>query len=250
MISGLNETISLKDEEISSCTETVADLNARLDSSENSLSDARRRIEFLTDEAAASSELISSLRKAVSDRDKTIETLKNEKDELSLQYENDKNELCGQIGSLSAEVQELQSENTKLRAQMDYKELPVDDLLSSVDDLIEPLKQYGYKIVAEPSLSLAAKVSVGEKIDRWGWSLHDTVRLREKPYRNSLLILNLKYHQHIYVFREELGADGEYWSYVSTGKKSGYVQSRYIELLSHEDSDEYQDKRNKPVPEP
>ena len=119
-----------------------------------------------------------------------------------------------------------------------YEEMDVEALVDTAEDILEPLKQFGYTVVTAPSTSLAASVTVGEDIMRYGQTTH-TVRMRNAPNSTGRWVVNLKYHQPLFVVREILNEDGEYWSLVSTvnGKHQGYVKSEFLELFSPSEND-------------
>ena len=77
----------------------------------------------------------------------------------------------------------------------------------------------------------------GEMINRYGITNVGKLALREKPDKKGKELTRLDKGLYVYMYRAEQNSAGESWTYVEAGGRRGYIKTEFLDPLTQEDSD-------------
>ena len=105
-------------------------------------------------------------------------------------------------------------------------------------------------ILTFEKLTIETPVPVGEPVYRYANVNSNSVAFRSEPSTsggNKTVIKRLGRSDKVYVLKELYNDDGETWAMVNVNGRIGYMMSKFIQVMSQDDSDDYAG-RNTPVP--
>ncbi len=91
-------------------------------------------------------------------------------------------------------------------------------------------------------------IPVGQIVDRWAVTNGKGVNLRKTASENASRVKQIsKSGTYVWVIEEEMDSKGRAWSKVVFEGKSGYIMSKFLNVLSQAESDDYQETLANPM---
>ncbi len=90
-------------------------------------------------------------------------------------------------------------------------------------------------------------IPVGETVERWAVTTGKGLKLRKTPSGTVLKTIS-NTGTHVWVHSTEKDGNGETWAKVTYNGTDGYIMSRFLNILSQGESDDYQEVVPSPVP--
>ena len=112
----------------------------------------------------------------------------------------------------------------------------------------EPTAEPTTEPSAEPAVVLTAEsLPVGQMINVYGIT-NAKVNFRAAPASDSARKGSLSSGKHVYIIRNEVGNDGSIWSRVNADGEEGYLKSEFVNVMSLDDSNSYNQAQSSPAP--
>ena len=91
-------------------------------------------------------------------------------------------------------------------------------------------------------------ITDGEMINRYGITNVGKLALREQPNKKGRELTRLDRGVHVYMYRADQNSAGESWTYVEANGRRGYIKTEFLDPLTQEDSDAWDNSQPTRVP--
>ena len=136
-----------------------------------------------------------------------------------------------------------------------YDLVSADTVLITVDDAgnISPdVVTFRFSVAATPTPVpvIETPIPAGEPINRYGVTNTNSVNIRAKTSTKAKAVASkVKKGSYIWLLQEITGEDGDSWYHVYYNGKEGWIVSKFVDVMTQADSEEYAESAGTPVPE-
>ena len=88
----------------------------------------------------------------------------------------------------------------------------------------------------------------GEEINRYGKTNAGKLAFRDQPSTSGNVIERLDANVYVYLLYADFNDAGESWTYVEVNGRRGYIKTEFLDLLTKEESDAYNNAQATPAP--